>query len=336
LRNDLKQKMMNRKIVANLLISAGLLLSACQKNSDIFVPDPGQTNGPDTSWYSTITSTMPVTALQNVLATEVYTDSIQVNSNTAYILTPFGLQCGFPPNCCVGTGGQAITGTVQVELLLVKKKGDLVRLNKPTTSNGRLLISGGQVFIRLKKNNQELQLAPNVKILFRYADLPISLNMKLFFGDESNPQQFNWLPNNDIINNSISPTTQNYEIQTNHLRWIGVDSVFDTTGISLTTISVSLAPQFTNANTTAFVVFKDFRSVVGMTGNTSTRKFTSIKLPVGREVTVVVISKQGNAYFMDHKSLVTAVASSPGNQTVAINPVITSLANITTYLDSLQ
>ena len=328
---------MNRKIIIVILLAAGFLLNACQKNIDVFVPDAGQLNGPDTSWYSSITSTMPVAELKNNLTTVSYTDSFQVNNNTAYINTPFGLQCGFPPNCCVGNTGQAITGTVQVELMLVKKKGDMIKLNKPTTSNDRLLVSGGEIFIRLKKDNQELQLASNVKIQLRYpVDLPISTQMKLFMGVESNPERFNWLPNTDLVNNTLTITPQNYEIQTNHLRWINADYFYDTTGISRVSVTAELASYFTNANTIAYTVFKDFRSVVGMYGDITTRKFSTGKLPVGKAITVVVISKQGNDYFLGSENTTTAVPTSgTGIQPVAIIPVKKSLSDILNFLSNL-
>lgn len=327
---------MNKKIVAILFITAGLLLNACKKNSDIFVPDPGQLSGPDTGWYASITSTMPVSLLKNDLAIPVYSDTITVNANNAYVQTPFGLQCGFPPNCCVTSTGQTVSGTVRVDLMLIKKRGDMIRMNKPTISNGQLLLCGGQVFVRLVKDNQELRLAPNARIALKFPDSPTSFFMKFFSGDESNPQQFNWLPNNDFVNNTVGITTQNYEIQTNKLKWVSVDTTFDTAGIPQVKITAGLDPQFTNANTIGFVAFKDIRSVVPMIPDLATRKFSSMRLPPGKEVTVVVISRQGNDYFMDHKTFVILnAASSPTGQLVQVKPVITSLAAIKSYLDSL-
>jgi hypothetical protein len=55
---------MNKTTTFILLLASALFLNACQKNIDVFVPDPGQTNGPDTTWYNTISSVMPVAALQ--------------------------------------------------------------------------------------------------------------------------------------------------------------------------------------------------------------------------------------------------------------------------------
>jgi hypothetical protein len=36
----------------------------------------------------------------------------------------------------------------------------MVRLDKPTTSFGRVLISGGEIFIRIRKEYEELHLVP--------------------------------------------------------------------------------------------------------------------------------------------------------------------------------
>ena len=330
---------MTRKLMIFFLIAGSIIFTSCQKDSDIFVPDPGQLAGPDTSWYSIITPSMPVSVLKNNLTLPVYADSFEVNNNNAYVLTPFGLQCGFPPHCCVGNAGQTISGFVKVELVLIKKKGDIIQLNRPTISNNRLLISGGEVFVRLTQNGQDLQLAPNVKIQVRFPiDSPFFNQTKLFFGDESNTERFNWIANTDFVNNTLNINTQtlNYEIQTNHLRWISSDSLYNAGANQQTIVTATLDPQFTNGNTIAYVVFKDFRSVVGMYGDNSTRRFSSGLLPVGKEVTVIVISRQGNDYFMDHKVVTTlSPSSSPGNQTVLVKPVITTLANIKFYLGTL-
>jgi len=113
---------MKLKTIIHVLIIAGaVFLSACEKNTDIFVPDPGQLNGPDTTWHNSITATMPVSNLKADLSFEPYVDSIEVSSNIATVLTPSGLQVNFPPNCCVNGAGQPVTGKVQVELMMKKK-----------------------------------------------------------------------------------------------------------------------------------------------------------------------------------------------------------------------
>jgi len=198
------------------------------------------------------------------------------------------------------------------------------------------LVSAGEIFIRLKKNGQELQLAPTARINIRFTDIPVNPLMKFFAGDETNAERFNWRPNPDLVNNFVNIGTQNYEIYSNHLRWIHIAYVYDLNSTAKVNVVADLAPYFTNANTVAFTVFKDLRSVAGMYGNVSTRKFSTGKLPVGKAITVVVISKQANDYYLGYESAVTATATS-GNtiQPVLVKPIKKSLPEIIAYLSSL-
>lgn len=322
---------------AILVLFAGVFfLSACQKDTDMFVADAGQLNGADTSWHTSITAAMPVSILKNNLLPEIYVDSFEVNANIATILTSTGLQVTFPPNCCVNGTGQPISGRVQAELMLVKEKGDMIRLNVPTTTDDSLLVAAGDIFIRLTKNGQQLQLAPGVRINIRYSDMPTNQSMKFFAGDGSNALHFNWLPNPDLNNNIVIAGTQAYEIYTNRLNWISVAYVYDVNSASIVNLSAELAAYFTNANTIAFAVLKDFRSVAALHGEVSIRKFISPKLPIGKAVTVVVISKQGNDYYLGHEATVTAAPTAgSGNQSVQLTPVKKPLSEILAYLSSL-
>lgn len=321
-----------------ILFAGGLLLNACQKDVDIFVPDPGQLNGPDTSWQNTITASMPVSILKSNLWQEpVYLDSITVNANIATVTTPFGIQVNFPPNCCTTGAGQTVTGKVQVEIIAIKKKGDMIRLNKPSTWNDSILVTAGQIFIQLKKEGQILQLAPGIRINIRYIDLPVNHQMKFFIGDETNTQRFNWLPTPTPLLDTIIMGTQQYEIYTKQQRWVSIATLFD---VNITTpkvrVSADIAPYFTNANTVAFTVFKDVRSVVAMQGDLSTRKFITGKLPVGKQVTVVVISKQAGDYYLGYESAVTqSPAANILTQHVRVVPIKKSLPEILVYLSTL-
>lgn len=331
-----KEKMMNKKTVILVLLTGILFLSACQKNTDIFVPDPGQLNGPDTTWQSNITAAMPVSGLKSNLSVAPYIDSITVNANIASVLTPFGLQVNFSPNACVNESGQPVTGKVEVEVMLVKKKGDMIRMTRPTSYNDSLLVSAGEIFIKLSKNGQPVQLAQTARINIHYVDIPVNTQMKFFAGDETNIERFNWLQNPDLAINFVNFSSQAYEIYTNHLRWINVAYVFNVNGAASVNVSARLAPYFTNANTVAFTVFKDLRSVAGMYGDINTRKFISGKLPVGKLITIVVISKQGNDYYLGYESAVTqSTTAGTLNQSVPVTPIKKSLPEILAYLSTL-
>ena len=332
---------MNKKIATILLISAAFFLYACQKNVDVFVPDPGQLNGPDTTWNASLPATAPVFTLQTSLSatsllSEPVKDSFELNTNTITVLLTNGLQLTFPPLSVVTSAGQVVTGKIYVEARLIKTKGDMVLLNKPTTSNGSMLVSGGEVFVSLSKNGLQLQLAPNAKFYIRYSDAPTSQLMKLFYGIESsNVTQVNWVPSTNS-SDTVAVGSQFYEIASSHLRWINCDYFYDTVGITRSIISATLPSNYTNANTTTFLVFKELRSVLGMYGDVPEKRFLSPKVPNGKTAIVVAISKQGNDYFLGKETITIGVNATTNNiQKVPLTPVKSSLAAIRSYLATL-
>lgn len=317
-------------------LTAALLFSSCQKDLDVFVPDSGQITGPDTSWYNTISSTMPVTALKNVLLIPLHKDSFQLNSSVNTVHLASGIQCLVSSGSVLTSSSQPVGGKVYVESLLLKKKGHMIRMGTPTTSDGKLLVSGGEIFIRLRSDSfPQLQLAQNNPILLEYADIDVSTQMQYFNGIVNSSGQFNWLLNTDS-SNQVLALQQAYRVITNQLNWINCDYFLDTAGIQQTIVSTVLPAQFTNANTIAYTVFNNIRSVAGMYGNANTKKFSSGKLPVNKLVTVVVISKQGDDYYLGHETVTTSAnGAAVGSQQVAVTPIKTPLNNIITYLENL-
>jgi hypothetical protein len=159
--------------------------------------------------------------------------------------------------------------------------------------------------------------------------------MKLFLGDESNAAQLNWLPSTNAADTIIAGPLF-YDITTTHLRWINCDYFYDTANITRSVISTTLPSNYTNANTATFLVFRELRSVLSMHANASEKTFVSDKVPNGKLVTVVVMSKQGNDYFLGKESATTGVNATANNvQKVNVTPVKTSLADIKLYLATL-
>lgn len=321
----------NIKIFYLLLATA--LASSCQKDLDQFVPDPSA--GFDSTWYNSMTASLPATGLRTALLLPIKRDSFELNNTTVSVITGSGLQCGFMPGSLVSASSTPVSGKIFIETHLLKKKGDLIRMGVPTTSNERLLVSGGAMFVRLTKNGSELHFSPFGRYYLSYSHPAPLPQMKLFDGFETAPGVFNWLPTQDSLA-QVSSQGLTYQVSTNRLNWINCDQFYDTTGQARTILTLNLPANYTNGNSIAFTVFDDLQSVVGMYGNASTRKFSSGRLPANRPVTVVVISKQGNDYFLGHVSVTTTgVPGTINNQQVTVTPVISTLVNINAYLDSL-
>jgi hypothetical protein len=327
---------MKTKIILTQLIITLMLFISCQKDTDIFIPDP-TSGGLDTNWVATVTDLAPVSEVKRLLRRENFLDSIDATAGGTFH-TPEGLTVIILPSSLQLSNGQLATGKIHIETMIVKQKGDMVRLDKPTTSFGRVLISGGEIFVKIKKENQELQLAPGKGIYIKYTDPAPTRLMKLFYGDESDPERFNWIPAGNQTGGGGVDTMSNptgYQLFSTQLRWINCDYFADTSGPRVN-VSASLPADYTNANTTVYLVFKDIRSVVGMYGNMTTRKFSSPKVPSGTPAVVISITKKGtNSYYMGHETIIIGQTSLNGIHTVPLKPQPTSLSDIKAYLATL-
>jgi hypothetical protein len=321
---------MKTKILFNLLIIA-LFFASCQKDTDIFIPD-NSTAGLDTNWVAAVTDKSPISEIKKLLNKEIALDSIDAGGGT--LQTSSGLTITILPQSLLLTNGQPATGRIYIETLLIKQKGDMIKMDKPTTSFGRVLISGGEILIRVRKENEELHLANGKGVYIKYYDSSPSPLMKIFYGDENNIERFNWIPS---LNSStiIGVTQQGYEIFSEKLRWINCAYFSDSSGARVS-VTASLPADYTNANTSVYLVFKDINSVVGMYGDVTSKKFTSPKIPVGKTAVVVSITKKGtNSYYLGHENIVTGQTGLNGNQTIILKPQPTSLSDIKTYLGTL-
>lgn len=319
-----------------LVVLSIILLNACRKDTDVFIPDFGQVAGPDSTWYSPVTASMPVNDLMGSLLLPPDIDSIDVNDTSAdTILSASGLKCIFPIHSCVDTTGLPVSGRVYVESYLFKGKGQLISMGLPTVSDGNLLISGGVFSIRLKKDNADIRLATDTHLSIQYSDTSVSQQMKLFNGVTTNNGQFNWLQNTDTSNNVFADNSS-YNVKCNQLHWINCDHFYgDTSSSNKTTVSVKLPANLTNANTVAYVVFNDIRSLMAMNGDVATKKFISSKVPVGMNVTIVTISKDGNFYYLGQQNITTTLPTAGASaQSVAVTPVRYSIDDIKLYLSS--
>ena len=325
---------MKTKIILFHLVITVLLFTSCQKDTDLFIPDITSV-GIDTNWVATVTDLSPVSDVKRLLKKDNFVDSIDATAGGTF-QTSEGLTVIVLPGTLQLANGLAATGKIYVETVLVKQRGDMVRLDKPTTSFGRILISGGEIFVRIRKENEELHLAPGKTIYIKYNDSPSSSLMKLFYGDESDPQRFNWIQTTTNTSAAIAITSQGYEIVTDKLRWINCDYFLaDTTGARVN-VMASLPADYTNANTSVYLVFKDIKSVAGMYGDATSRKFSSTKIPSGKAAIIVSITKKGtNSYYLSHETITTGQTNLNGIQTVPLKPQPTSLSDIKNYLSTL-
>ena len=314
------------------LILAAFSFSACQKDIDEL---SFQSALPDTIWHNTITAGMPISNLKSVLYPGAQTDMFLINPGTVNTYNAAGgLSVQIIPGM-LSNNGQQTTGLVSIESRLLLSKGDLIRADKPTVSNGRVLVSGGVMYIKIYQNGSALTVSPSMPLMLEYPGNPLDQSMGLFYGDSSVASTFNWLPAQDSISNPVQIFGLNYRIYTSQLGWINCDKFYDTTNITQTKLALVLPSNYTNANSAAFVVFKNKRTVIELYGDAGTMQFRSGSLPAGEEITVVVISMQGNDYFYGQTDAVISPQGTGSFMSVSLTPTISSLNAIEDHLSAL-
>jgi hypothetical protein len=309
------------------------LLVSCQKDSDIFIPDPGQQL--DSAWVNTLNSNAQVIQLSEKISGSFTVQQVSASTDTS-IRTSAGFVIEIPRTALLATGAE-YTGIVRAEFVLVQKKGDFIRYNIPTSSNRFPLESGGAFFVKLvTSTGTALTVNPNKNIYIKYPDEAPKTGMSLYYNSIAPTVNglFNWLPANDgsqvgIWSSNTAPFLKGYAVSTTRTGWLNVDRLLEPTAPK-TEVNVVLPNLFSNANTAVYIVFKSFRSVIQLNGNSSLRTFSFPNIPINSDVKIVTISKVADSYYLgvkDEKVI--------ANFSTFVKPELSSLDKIHQFLSAL-
>ncbi|MFN8283639.1 MAG: hypothetical protein U0U67_10520 [Chitinophagales bacterium] len=244
------------------------------------------------------------------------------------------------------TGAIVSSGNVIVKLQEMLKGADMILSNKTTTSDGKLLKSGGQIYIKAYKDGEELVMNKSV---FTNVYIPSATNtpMDLFYGTVtpsdsiSGDTTINWTPvdtSRNVVNTTITDTTAGhytyaFTFKLDSLTYINCDYFYNSPN-PLTNIFVTTPSAFVDSNTNVFIYFPSINSVTRMhTFNFATNTFSLSNgyfVPEGLSIKIVVIAKIEDQYYYEIKP--TTVVT---NLTVTSNPVAATLAEIQTAIQGL-
>lgn len=337
-----------KKQLLILVCLPALFFTACKKElSDNFIT---YTNHPlnDTVWLRNLTNTASVNDLFDNLLPKVIVDSFNA-VNGATLRFGDSLEVEIKGGSCIGPGTSGTPqGNVKIELIPLRRKGDFIKVFRPTTtSNGSILETGGGYYIRITKENQELTLANNSTIKLKFHDLDTAKpNMQLFYGKENFPiplkgidTAFSWIRDFDtsylptwskISNNPLVPSYYGYEVNSKNLRWITADRYIDSTAPKRKVTAI-LSPNFTNKNTAVFAVFAKQKTIVGLKGDFPSRSFFANNIPLGTAIKLISLSKIGGDLYLGVRDI-----GSVGTVTsYSISPDKKSLSEILNFLNNL-
>lgn len=230
-----------------------------------------------------------------------------------------------------------INGTVIIEVLQLKKKGDYIKYLLPTTSNKYLLESGGTFYVKLSQNKHELLLSPNSFLKLKWTITSPDINMKFSqLAALRNPDSlYTWIRSTDgnitvWDSTAFGIAKQGYEMTTTNTGWLNCGLFIDTSS-QRTRLNVTLPPNYTNKNTYVFAAFKDKRTIVRLNADFNSRSFYSLNIPVNSNVTLISLSLIDKHYYWASKEVNVENANR-----FALSPARLDIKTLTSYIDNLQ
>lgn len=324
-----------KKLIITYFVLAIFLLSSClKKDTSVFVPDPGQQL--DSAWTNTPAATSQVFLLGKNLQGPIAVQEMNTATDST-VLTSNGLQFYFPKNGLL-VNGVTLTAGLKIETVLLLKKGDFIRYGVPSSASRYPLESGGSLLVKLSAGGQPVTLAAGKKYAVRYKDAEAKPLMSVFYGNGTpvtSSLGFDWAlaADNSTVKPwdslNANPVTRGYILETFRTGWVGVGKSIETT-LPRVEVAAVLPDLFSNANTVVFMVFRNLRSVVQLSGNPSTRRFSFPNIPVNQGVIFIAISKVGDSYYLGIKE-----ENTTPNLVSFVKPQLSSLDAINAFLNSL-
>ncbi|MEI9910033.1 MAG: hypothetical protein WDO71_10365 [Bacteroidota bacterium] len=239
----------------------------------------------------------------------------QNSSNIISLQTNKGTKIIFQPNSFITLNDQPVTGDISIEVKEILTPSEMILNRTLTVSNGQPIESGGEFFVRVTKNGQELKLAPGYGMQIKLPSLGVSMNnMQVFNGQVNNADagnKVNWVPNTNPGNAVIVDTFGlSRTLFADSVNWINCDRFLNDPRINYTVNPGNISGL---DSLTVVVHFTGRNSVISMPWNSTALKFYSQSL-IASDATVIGIG------IRDHKILASIVPVTLQNdQSITLN-----------------
>ncbi|GEM_PF-2977518 len=219
-----------------------------------------------------------------------------------------------PADAMLDAGGNLVTGEVDLEIIVILSKADMIRYRATTTtSDGKFLESGGEIFIQAYKNGVPLSFDSSKNYSINVPNSNPLNDMDYFSGERDVEGNVIWdlgtpdlnsgfsnpIPSEWIVSDSVSIGGQNefnfgYELLCDRFGWQNIDKFLTNFGepASDNRISVAVPAGFGNSNTAAFCILNAFQTVTPMNVDIDNELFFIVGVPVGTPVSIFLVSLQ--------------------------------------------
>ncbi|GJM33065.1 MAG: hypothetical protein DHS20C18_20660 [Saprospiraceae bacterium] len=318
-----------------LVLSVLLTLVSCRKDKDSFHVEEEIIIG-SSAWTGRIGN----------FYSEVMSSEEHYNFDAAFAATfrtEQQTEFHFSPFSYATEAGVIVDGDIDIDVLQLKNKGDLILHNISTMVDGQLLEFLSAYSFSAKKGNLPLALAPNQNIQFTFPDSEtFDTGVNVLLGEEHvDGVSLSWadtlniapqvLPS-EIFDESEGVWKPAYSAESPQLGWFGCGRLVDyPTGT--TSICVNLPEGFNDINSAVFLAFDDYWSVIKLEGSSIEKQFCADEIPIGAPIKIISISERESGYFyLDFKDFTPAEGI---ENNVNLYPEATPLNEMMVWIQSI-
>lgn len=203
-----------------------------------------------------------------------------------------------PALAFVDKDGNVIENTVSLDILELKRISDIIRCQSSTSFDGMLINPVVQLEVKGKSGEKEVFLGEgNILKILIGREAPLSYT-DLYLGTYSVDKGIAWEKDADkdhLVLNSWDTSkgvVKGFEMAINHLGWVSLQT--KVSNLETTSLSIELPKEYTSDNTAVYSVIKSSHSVIPLYDNPDQHGFYSSLIPRNEDVSIFIISKQGN------------------------------------------
>lgn len=250
------------------------------------------------------------------------------------------------PAGALALNGTPVSGNVQISLIEIYSKEDMIRLNMPTNGmrpNGdvEMIKSAGEFFIEATQNGNILELLSPMQLSSKPLDFSeVDPQMALFEAGENLEDTDPWVENEftQVGNGEVQGTNGGFEavylVDLSDFGWTNLDRWYNYSG-ELTTLNIDVPQGYNGNNCEVYLSYDGEASGLARMDvyDEQTEMFTEHfgKIPVGQEVHIILIAEingvlhytiQGTTITQNHVEVM--AQPQPGTESDLIN----SIANL--------
>jgi hypothetical protein len=279
-----------KKILFNSLFVFGALLISCKKQE--IIPPPAATSNL-TNYFDDNRDA----AIQ----------TFSINASTSNQFTGSnGVIVTVPANAFTYANGNPVTGTITMNLIEILDQSSMILMGMPTTSNGEILVSGGQINLTAMQGSTPVYLT-NGSVSVMVPTSNFDSQMALFEGIENSEGDVDWILSVDDSTSmpdslGFVPDSSGgffggyyyFDWSDSTMGWINCDYFYADPN-PLTSLTADMSSDYNSSNTAAYLHFSSINSVASLYH--SGGDFSASGIPEGMAVTVVCISEISGNYY---------------------------------------